>query len=284
MTLMILSLLLPVLVEESTHVRLESYHVLEDSVFRSLLRMVVVLCIPSCAELIMDHYYSARPGTRVELVSLHKFIFILSIFIPNLATLLFCLDPTREVVHGALRQIQTALMGYPTLFVLNYYDIHIWTNNRLTYVVLVNSIGRIFWILYYISGNILFSNLSFACRAAMMPVALPTMAVWFCCHGKVIRDVLLLRPSGDKSYTNERIMSIFLVLIVFFLAISFFISFSIYPESGKSPNGGRLVNSCQIIAVALLVLIPGRLARMDAVQSDVSVFTFIMLTLFDTRL
>lgn len=267
-----MSQLIPFMVKDKTNVDLEDT-VLEDDLFESFLRISIVLSIASFLDVFQDYLSTFSHQVDFQVVNQHRFFLITTFFIPNVIMLLFCIRPVRIELYLALKQMQVIFLGFPTVLLLNYYDIDIWTNNRVYYIMFMNLLNRVCLVLYYISGNKLFQTLGIVFRVLMFPVGLPSILRWFYCHVSVIRDVIILRPSIGGKYGNARSLSVFYILVVFITVMGAFFASLVWPDTGKSANGGRMVVILETIAIALIALIPGRLARRDLVQSDVRKLT-----------
>lgn len=247
------------------------YDVLTDPLHESVLRIAVALCIPILLELLQDHYFT--PWSRIsctDYIYYHKLSIVFTFFVPNLLVLVLCVQPVWEELYLCLKQAMVTLLAFPTVLLMNFYDNDIWTNSRAGYVLGMNAIARVFWTLYFVSTSPVFKLLGIVFRALMIPMGLPLMVKWFYRHGACIKDVLLLRHTEDSKFGDARSLSVFYVLVAFFIGMTFFISSISFPEGDNSVDGGRMNIIVQVIVISLIALIPGRLARRDAVQSDVS--------------
>lgn len=265
---------IPVIINERFDNRPQlGYYVLTDRFYVSSLEVAVVLCIPILLELALDYLFTPRCRTsNIDYVVYHKCSIVFTFFVPNLLILLFCIHPAREQLYLCLKQLMIILLGFPTLLLMNYYDNDIWTNNRTGFILVMNAMARVLGALFYITGNIDFELATILFRALLIPVGLPLIVMWFYRHGACIRDVFMLRPSEDSQFGDARALSVFYVLVAFFAGISFYSISLIYPESINIVMNARTNIIVQVIAVSLIALIPGRLARRDAIQSDVSEF------------
>jgi hypothetical protein len=251
----------------SDELRNNGREMLQDPLFESLTRITLVLCCPMLFAVIADILFC--PGYRWSWefsVRTYRMWLTLVFLLPSAGMYAFCFHPPFPGLAQVLYQTQFILIMYPTLLLLNQHDTHIWTNEKSFSIVFLHCLSRICWVMYYY-GSIEDAEVAgICCRLIAACIGVPCCFRWLHEHWAVIVNVIMLRSIHDERLSHDRILSIFYVAVVIALGLA---SLGEVISGAYTIVGGRCRGFSQIVGLAVVVLIPGRLAIRDVVRSDV---------------
>jgi len=264
----LITIFIPMVHHSPSHYIESKFVHLSDPFYDAAMRICVGLCVPVLVETSLDYLFTPSTSRYHLEYALHsyKFIIVLGIFVPTLVIVYFCMHTDRYNLFSCASLSQVMLLAYPTLYLLNYYDNYIWTNTRTS--VLLLSFSSIGWFMtVFFSLNLVsFQYLAVASLSLSMILTCALLVVWGRVHSSVIRSMCFLRSDYPVNVSTTRVLSIYYVVV---LVIFGLICTPVSTPAMATATRFRVVSAAQLICLCLIVLLPGRLARLDAVHSDV---------------
>jgi len=251
----------------SSELQNDGKDLLQDEQFKSLMRITMLLCCPIIASIWLDYLFSPDLSASWKLsIQTYRMWTGLVFLLPSAGIYAFCIDPPFPALMQVIYMTQFILIMYPTLLVLNRYDGEIWTNTKSYSILVLHTLSRICWAVYYSASLDAASYAGAGCRVVAACIGVPCVFVWVCKHRDIILSVVMTRNTFYEYLSHERKLAILHVSFILVLALA-------SPADGigdaYSVANGRTRGITQLSGLALLVLLPGRLARRDAEQSDV---------------
>ena len=239
-----------------------------DPNFIGALRIASALCLPMVLESGLDYFFT--PKARNILLQF-KTLLVCGIFVPNVIVSIFLTDDF-VVIFRAMMTIQILMLSCTVFLILEFHDPLIWPVRFVTSLIVGMSLIAVLISVHIITG---LTGLDIVVAVMGLVLGLVTTAKtleWSMKHRVLMYRVWFsatkLSP-GDIS--NEQLIPIFYVM-VFIGYAAFTILVPILRVCGVSVEKRFLLAyATQYVVITLFIFIPGRLARINAAQSDVRV-------------
>ena len=241
-----------------------NYKFVESDSFETALLTVIIMCCPMVVDQLLDYMYLPihenfrQFGDNVRLIY-HTILFL--VFVPNLIKYMICLDIEKIPLFLSVELSQSYLMQMCVIWLFHIHDestLKLWMLDAL---LIILSLCLMSDSIFVISNVYTFSIL-FRLFAGVVSSCIVYLGVgWIYKHREILKKLYLTRDRFSES--NEQIYLLCycnLLLMFYWLLVGGFFarSYSVF-----------FVN-VQIVLVGAMILVPGRIARQNAIQSDVS--------------
>lgn len=238
-----------------------------DPLFETGCRVVIALCCPMVLELVQDYLFNP---SSLQADVLIKTLIVMMFWIPNIANYTLCIKGhAHPVLLASVIQTQFMATAYTIMLLLNFYNCEIFTSKWVHLLFTSSAMLIAMRTLYNFTGRVLFYYLSFPIQSVLIVAGPLYMLYWLYGNWRLIVNVLMLRGDAVEKAavgSSSGIRLLFYVLLFFIFAVFFVVAGAL---SVLELSGGRLYIFSQVLLVALLGILPGRLARLEAVCSDV---------------
>lgn len=235
---------------------------LQDSFFRTVVRITMASCFPLLFSVIQDLLFSPQYSIDVYRLCM-GFAFLVSSSGINF----FCLStPSYPALMQVLYVAQIMLIRYPTMLLWNMHDNEIWTNKKTLFIIVFYAMERTCLAIYMTTLSEEALYVGICLKFIIVCVYVPCLVRW-----------------AYKYYLGGENISCTARLAFLYELLAITVTITAVGDNLGNPYTlvrGRFKATLQLIALQFMVLLSGRLARRDAVQSDVSRLFVPLLILF----
>lgn len=243
-----------------------------DSNYSWMLRISSALCAPLVVECTLDYLFTptadAQKYEKSRLLLQFKTLLVCEYFIPDIISA----TVDKQTVRQSMYMLQSALTTYTWILILAFHDPEIWTYRLVTHLMINVGVIFVFASVYILTGLEIIIILLVVLAAIILPFLLVNLAKWLWKHRGLIRRVWFsVAKLAPGEVTNEEMIPVFYVLVMLGYAVLLW-TLPIMRMLGV-PEGSRfmVIYVAKFIVLGLFVLIPNRLEKLNAVQSDVSI-------------
>lgn len=248
-----------------------------DEQYESLLQILIFLCIPIIIEWLLDYLYTPlETNNKNDTMIIHNYkcIVTFGMMLPNVIIYTLSLKNSDILLIQIMFNVQVYIVTLATIFLMNYYDNEIWTNKLATFGIILCSMRVIIVPIWFIIHSMFIRLIWVIVLISSALLWIPLFIKLIIKHYKLVYNYFM--NTITEKNVNNRLLSIFYIVVLAFLGWYIHL---INIWTNDMLTRFKAITIGQIIVVGFIALIPGRLARMSAVQSDVIYIYIYILTI-----
>ena len=246
-------------------------HYLTQDIYKSRLEVLIAMCFPTVLDIVLDYLNFTSPSSSSrergsKILESSKLVFMAGLFIPSVLTYAFSLDPPKGLMlyRASILCGETMVFG-ALLNIVHFHDQELWTVIRVDFVHGLQLSGAVAMNIFFLTHNHTFRIIYYGLFRSSMGFFCIMNGYWMYKHRTSLYDVFISRTDVTMSLSNDKILQLFYTALMTFLIFSFAIIVLIFDVTAF------FLLHLQILMAMAIVLFPGRLAKRNALQSDVSI-------------
>jgi hypothetical protein len=252
----------PSIYHNPNRIRPSNFRNLEDASYKNAVSIVVAMCCPMVCDL-CDRLYS---GIKQDISDLKMLLLPLSLFVPNLVVLLFCFNPLRPALFYGTILTQVCLLQGLLLLLLNLHDPAIWSDKLVNFLLGARLTSVVCMVVYIITDVKTFVEIYFALLVMATLVFFYKLYFWVREYSVGIVHLLCSRQLELYEIEEPQLSNLFFCVVLIGLEVSY-LGFFVIPTSRVTSY--NFMCYMEVVAICLVTVYPGQLARRRAVLSQV---------------